>query len=71
MTAHALRLTLSPDLFARKFDLEEDAGIFDLIEAHLTTPAAMDNVGDIAIKPTRPRAKTHRSPDPRLKKPPG
>lgn len=55
--ADALRLTLSPDLFARKFDMDEDAGTFDLLEAHLKTPAAMDYVGDIAIKPTRPRAK--------------
>ncbi len=36
----ALRLTLSPDLFARKFSLEEDAGIFDVLEAHLETPQA-------------------------------
>src|SRR3546814_1836020 len=33
VTADALRLTLSPDLFARKFDAEEDSAIFDLIEA--------------------------------------
>jgi hypothetical protein len=58
VTTDALRLTLSPDLFARKFDLDEDAVIFDLIEAHLKTPAAMDYVGDIAIKPSKPRART-------------
>ncbi|WP_428631303.1 beta-1,6-N-acetylglucosaminyltransferase [Sphingopyxis sp.] len=57
VTADALRLTLSPDLFARKFDLGEDAVIFDLIEAHLKTLAAMDYVGDVVIKPSRPRAK--------------
>lgn len=57
VTADALRLTLSPDLFARKFDMNEDAMIFDLIEAHLKTPAAMDYVGDVVIKPTKPRAK--------------
>lgn len=58
VTADALRLTLSPDLFARKFDLDEDAVIFDLIEAHLKTSAATDYVGDLAIKPSKPRAKT-------------
>lgn len=57
VTADALRLTLSPDLFARKFDLDEDAGIFDLLEVHLKTPAATDYVGDVAIKPSKPRAK--------------
>ena len=57
VTADALRLTLSPDLFARKFDMDEDAAIFDLLEAHLKTPAAMDYVGDVVIKPTKPRAK--------------
>lgn len=57
VTVDALRLTLSPDLFARKFDMNEDAMIFDLIEAHLKTPAAMDYVGDVMIKPTKPRAK--------------
>lgn len=31
---------LRPDLFARKFDAEEDAAIFDLLEAHLKTPGA-------------------------------
>lgn len=34
----ALRLTLSPDLFARKFDESEDSAIFDLLERHLETP---------------------------------
>lgn len=57
VTADALRLTLSPDLFARKFDLDEDAVIFDLIEAHLKTSAATDYVGDVAVKPSKPRAK--------------
>jgi len=41
VTGDALRLTLSPDLFARKFDAQEDSHILDLLEAHLLTPAAM------------------------------
>ncbi|MES2174091.1 MAG: beta-1,6-N-acetylglucosaminyltransferase [Pseudomonadota bacterium] len=41
VTRDALRLTLSPDLFARKFDAQEDSHILDLLEAHLLTPAAM------------------------------
>lgn len=36
----ALRLTLSPDLFARKFDSSEDAEILDILERHLTTRGA-------------------------------
>lgn len=40
VTRDALRLTLSPDLFARKFDVQEDSHILDLLEAHLLTPAA-------------------------------
>jgi len=40
VTRDALRLTLSPDLFARKFDTQEDSHILDLLEAHLLTPAA-------------------------------
>jgi hypothetical protein len=40
VAADALRLTLSPDFFARKFNAEEDAVILDLLEAHLATPAA-------------------------------
>ena len=52
LAADALRLTRSPDLFARKFDEAEDAGIFDLIEAHLKTPAA--NV--YAPDPVRPQS---------------
>ncbi|MCE7796159.1 beta-1,6-N-acetylglucosaminyltransferase [Sphingobium sufflavum] len=35
-----MRLTLSPDLFARKFDATEDAEILDILEAHLETPKA-------------------------------
>jgi Core-2/I-Branching enzyme len=38
--ADAMRLSLSPDLFARKFDESEDSEIFDHLEAHLLTPAA-------------------------------
>lgn len=37
----ALRLTLSPDLFARKFDSNEDAEILDILERHLMTRSAM------------------------------
>lgn len=40
VTSDALRLTLSPDLFARKFDANEDSEILTLLEAHLATPAA-------------------------------
>ncbi|WP_294131393.1 beta-1,6-N-acetylglucosaminyltransferase [Sphingobium sp.] len=40
VTRDALRLTLSPDLFARKFDAQEDSHILDLLEAYLLTPAA-------------------------------
>lgn len=39
-TADALRLTLSPDLFARKFDAGKDSHILDLLESHLGTPQA-------------------------------
>ena len=35
----ALRLTLSPDLFARKFDSSEDSEILDILESHLATPS--------------------------------
>ena len=54
VTADRLRLTLSPDLFARKFDEEEDAEIFDLLEAHLKTPAASIYTRDPAPKPSTP-----------------
>src|SRR3546814_15506364 len=40
VAADALRLTLSTDLFARKFDAEVDSAILDLLEADLKTPAA-------------------------------
>jgi hypothetical protein len=36
----ATRLKLSPDLFARKFDMQEDSEIFDILEHHLASPAA-------------------------------
>ncbi len=36
----ATRLKLSPDLFARKFDMNEDSEIFDILERHLATPLA-------------------------------
>lgn len=35
-----MRLTLSPDLFARKFDSNEDSEILDLLEIHLGTASA-------------------------------
>lgn len=44
-TADALRLTLSPDLFARKFDASKDSRILDLLEAHLETPQAQRYAG--------------------------
>jgi hypothetical protein len=34
------RLQTSPDLFARKFDAENDMEILSLLERHLETPAA-------------------------------
>lgn len=51
VTTDALRLTLSADLFARKFDESEDAVIFDLLEAHLKTPAANIYPSDPAARP--------------------
>lgn len=38
--ADAMRLTLSADLFARKFDANEDSAILDRLEEHLQSPAA-------------------------------
>ena len=51
VTADAQRLMTSPDLFARKFDAGEDAGIFDLLEAHLKTPAGNVYVGEAPEAP--------------------
>ena len=51
VAADALRLTHSPDLFARKFDQDEDAVIFDLIEAHLKTPAGNVYAGGMPEAP--------------------
>jgi hypothetical protein len=51
VTADALRLMTSGDLFARKFDAGEDAGIFDLLEAHLKTPAGNVYVGEAPDAP--------------------
>jgi hypothetical protein len=45
-TADALRLTLSPDLFARKFNANRDSRILDLLEAHIATPAARRYLGE-------------------------
>lgn len=42
-----LRLTISPDLFARKFGAGEDSEILDLLEAHLRTPAAKNLPAEI------------------------
>lgn len=36
----ALRLTLSPDLFARKFDSSEDSEILDILEQHVSSRPA-------------------------------
>ena len=49
-------LTLSPDLFARKFDMAEDSEIFDLLESHLASPAASN------FKPSIDRSITDRAP---------
>jgi Core-2/I-Branching enzyme len=37
-TADAAALLASPDLFARKFDANEDAGILDILERHIRKP---------------------------------
>jgi Core-2/I-Branching enzyme len=39
-TQDAMQLTLSKDLFARKFDASEDTKIFEILEQHLRTPQA-------------------------------
>ena len=56
VTGDALRLTLSPDLFARKFDVNEDSEILDILEVHLKTPLANvyppANEPLIRVKPT-------------------
>src|SRR3546814_7890320 len=49
VAADALRLTMSPDLFARKFDDEEDSAIFDLLEANLKTPAENVYAEDVKL----------------------
>lgn len=54
LLSDALRLTLSPDLFARKFDSGEDGQILSLLEHHLTTPAAQHYRPDHGTK-TQPR----------------
>ena len=48
--ADALRLTLSPDLFARKFNADEDGAILDALEAHLLTPAATCYANENSVK---------------------
>lgn len=45
-SADALRLTFSPDLFARKFDASKDSRILGLLEAHLTSPQARRYSGE-------------------------
>jgi hypothetical protein len=40
MKSDAMRLSLSADFFARKFDSNEDSAILDHLEQHLKTPAA-------------------------------
>lgn len=54
VAADALRLTLSPDLFARKFDADQDSVILDLLEAHLKTPAANAQARSPHLKPPTP-----------------
>lgn len=49
--ADGLRLTLSPDLFARKFDMAEDSAILDHLEPHLTTPAGNIYRGCVEDRP--------------------
>ncbi len=54
-------LTLSPDFFARKFDMNEDSEIFDILESHLASPAASNFKPSIdrsilAMSPTLPGA---------------
>jgi hypothetical protein len=53
VASDALRLKLSPDLFARKFDAGEDAEIFSLLEAHLKTPGASIYVSTPAPRPPK------------------
>ena len=48
------QLTLSPDLFARKFDSAEDSGIFDLLERHLNTPQARRYRAPVVANAVRP-----------------
>lgn len=50
VAADALRLTHSPDLFARKFDADEDDVILDMLEAHLKTPAASVYGQELSVK---------------------
>lgn len=53
-TAHdRMRLTLSKDLFARKFDSNEDSEILDLLETHLETAQARVFRRDGYREPTR------------------
>lgn len=55
-TADALRLALSPDLFARKFDADVDSMILSQLEAHLQTPAANNYVREPQARPLAPLA---------------
>ncbi|WP_088309206.1 beta-1,6-N-acetylglucosaminyltransferase [Novosphingobium sp. B 225] len=51
----ASELTLSNDLFARKFDCQEDSAIFDVLERHLTTRRASTYVAAPARARPAPR----------------
>lgn len=51
--ADFMRLTLSPDLFARKFDTTEDTEILGLLEKHLKTPSANNYIPDLKFKSPR------------------
>lgn len=48
-TKDFLRLSLSPDLFARKFDEKEDKNILSLLEEHILTPNATNYLANFEI----------------------
>lgn len=60
----ALRLTLSPDLFARKFDATEDDAILAVLEKHLVSPAGSVYRSFVPPAPVSlPDAANRREPD--------
>jgi Core-2/I-Branching enzyme len=48
--ADAAALLASPDLFARKFDAHEDAGILDVLERHIRKPHVVATVKPVAVR---------------------